>query len=248
MRAAWVLIAAMFAAGLAWGQGRLSDEERAARRAAMDEKLKQVRREVKMIDLDVAMERLPAILERERSYQKLLESMLEGAKSGTDVRALMEQGRQLKHAALSDYNEILRVHRGKYVGLSDEEVWNRLREARFEDVSYEDEWLVNILDDLEDACRINIELDARVYKFDTVTFEFEKTSARAMLQMMGDSLLFKFLVRGDTLYVYKERHEVLFGGAWIKQKKAAWRARKEAIDKAAKEAERRALEGEEEDE
>ena len=51
---------------------------------------------------------------------------------------------------------------------------------------YEEEWLVNILDDLEESVGINIELDARIYKYDTVSFDFEQTSARAMLQMMGD--------------------------------------------------------------
>ena len=45
------------------------------------------------------------------------------------------------------------------------------------------------------------------------------------------------------MYVYKERHEILFGGEWLRQKKAAWRARKDALDKAAKEAEKEALEG-----
>jgi hypothetical protein len=243
--AAWTVIAAAFAGGLALAQERLTPEERAARRAAMQEKLKHVRREVKLLDLDATIARLPEVLKREKDDQELIERMLEAAKAGTDVRPMMEQGRQLKLAALDDFNEILKLHRGKHVGIREEEVWNRLRSGQFEDVSYEDEWLVNILDDLEAALKINIELDARVYKFDTVSFEFEKTSARAMLQIMGDSLYFKWLIRGDTLYVYKERHEVLFGGEWIRQKKAAWKARKEALAKAAKEAERRALEGEE---
>ncbi|MHC5052800.1 MAG: hypothetical protein ACYTGK_19600, partial [Planctomycetota bacterium] len=109
------------------------------------------------------------------------------------------------------------------------------------DIHYNNEWLVNILDDLEDAAQINIEVDARVYKFDSVTFDFDKTSARAMLQMMGDVLLFEWIVRGDTLYVYKERHEDLFGGEWIKQKKAAWKARRKALAEAEKEAEAEAM-------
>ena len=50
-------------------------------------------------------------------------------------------------------------------------------------------------------------------------------------------------MRGDTLYVYKERHEILFGGEWLRKKRAAWKARKEALDKAMKEAEKRAAEG-----
>ena len=100
---------------------------------------------------------------------------------------------------------------------------------------------MNILDDLEERCKINVEVDARIYKFDTVSINFDKTSARAMLQILGDQLLFNWLVRGDTLYVYKERHEVLFGGEWIRKKKAAWKARKEALKKAAEEAQRRAL-------
>ena len=65
--------------------------------------------------------------------------------------------------------------------------------------------------------------------------------ARALLQMMGDELLFNWIVRGDTIYVYKERHEVLFGGEWIRKKKAAFKARQEALKKAAAEADRRAL-------
>ena len=73
-----------------------------------------------------------------------------------------------------------------------------------------------------------IEMDARVYKFDSVTFDFESTSARAMLQMMADELLYKWIVRGDTLYVYKERNEVLFGQKWLRNKKRAERARKKA--------------------
>ena len=74
---------------------------------------------------------------------------------------------------------------------------------------------------------------ARVYKFDSVTFSFESTSARAMLQMMGDELLYTWVVRGDTLYVFKERNEVLFGKAWVRAKKKAERARAKA-EKAAK--------------
>jgi hypothetical protein len=95
---------------------------------------------------------------------------------------------------------------------------------------------------LEDKVGINIEVDARVYKYDTVTFDFDRTSARAMLQMMADNLLFKWVVRGDTLYVYKERNEILFGGEWIRRKKAAWKARQDALEAARKEAERKALE------
>ena len=108
---------------------------------------------------------------------------------------------------------------------------------------HQGEWLVNILDDLEEAVGINIEVDARVYKFDTVSFQFEKTSARAMLQMMGDSLLFEWIVRGDTLYVFKESHEILFGGEYLARRKRAWKARKKALAEAQLEAERRAREG-----
>ena len=74
-----------------------------------------------------------------------------------------------------------------------------LARTRLDEVDYEEEWLVNILDDFEEAMQVNIEMDARIYKFDSVTFDFEKTSARAMLQMMGDTLLFEWIVRGDTL-------------------------------------------------
>ena len=105
--------------------------------------------------------------------------------------------------------------------------------------------LVNILDDMEERVGINIEVDARVYKFDTMSLEFDRTSARAMLTMMGESLLFNWIVRGDTLYVYKERHEVLFGKEWLRQKRAAWKARQQALIEAAKAAEKAAMEEDE---
>ena len=52
-------------------------------------------------------------------------------------------------------------------------------------------------------------------------------------------------MRGDTLYVYRERNEILFGGEWIRRKKAAWKARHDAMEAARKEAERKALEEDE---
>lgn len=232
-----VLIAAAFVAGLARGQ----DGDPPARRGLSDDLLKRlegVRREIKVIDLDDSIKRVPDIIRRENDHYALMVRMKEAQDAGKDITAMLEQGREMKLATLKDLNQILKLHRGKYVGISEKEVWNRLINARFSNVTYTDEWLVNILDDLEEECKINIEIDARIYKFDTVTFDFEKTSARAMLQMMGDALLFKWIVRGDTLYVYKERHEVLFGGEWLRKKKAAFRARKKALEEAMKEAER----------
>ncbi|MHC4549516.1 MAG: hypothetical protein ACYTEZ_12145 [Planctomycetota bacterium] len=235
--ATWLLVAGTFAAGLAWGQ----DEEADPEKSDLQARLAEVRREVKIIDLDTSLARVPTLAERENAYHELVRQMYADRRAGKDITALLQRGRDLKLAALKDLNEILKLHRGEHIGITEEEVWTRLQDARFADIHYRDEWLVNILDDLEDSARINIELDARIYKFDTVTFDFDKTSARAMLQMMGDVLLFEWLVRGDTLYIYKERHEDLFGGEWIKQRKAAWRARKTALEKAAKEAEAEAL-------
>jgi len=232
-----LLVGAAFVVGLAHGQ-----EDEGAGENDLEVRLANVRREVKIIDLDTAITRVPALVQREIEYHALLEQMASENAAGKDITPLLTKGREMKLAALKDLNEILKLHRGKFTGLKEEEVWERLKNTRFRDVQYRDEWLVNILDDLEEKCQINIEVDARVYKFDTVSFDFEKTSARAMLQMMGDQLLFHWIVRGDTLYVYKERHETLFGGEWIRQKKAAWRARKKALEEAAKEAERKALE------
>jgi hypothetical protein len=231
------LIAGAFAAGLAWGQ----DEAKEEPKTDLEARLAEVRREVKIIDLDTSLAKVDGIVAREMAYQEVAQQIYRDERAGKDITALLEKGRTMKLAALEDLNEILKLHRGAHIGISEEEVWERLRNARFEDIHYANEWLVNILDDLEDAARINIEVDARVYKFDSVTFDFEKTSARAMLQMMGDGLLFEWIVRGDTLYVYKERHEDLFGGEWIKQKKAAWRARRKALAEAEKEAEAEAM-------
>ena len=236
--AACTLVAGAFAVGLAWGQ---DEEKEAEEKADLETRLAEVRREVKIIDLDTSLARVPAVVDREMAYQEVAQQIYRDERAGKDIQALLEKGRALKLASLKDLNEILKLHRGQHVGISEEEVWTRLRNARFEDVHYSNEWLVNILDDLEETAQINIEVDARVYKFDAVTFDFDKTSARAMLQMMGDVLLFEWIVRGDTLYVYKERHEDLFGGEWIKQKKAAWRARRKALLEAEKEAEAEAM-------
>ena len=235
--AACALIAGAFAAGLAWGQ----DDEKSAEKADLEARLAEVRREVKIIDLDTALAKVPGIVEREMAYQEVAQQIARDERAGKDIQALLEKGRTLKLASLKDLNDILKLHRGQHVGITEEEVWARLRNARFEDFHCSNEWLVNILDDLEESAQINIEVDARVYKFDSVTFNFDKTSARAMLQMMGDALLFEWIVRGDTLYVYKERHEELFGGEWIKQKKAAWAARRKALAEAEKEAEAEAM-------
>lgn len=236
----FVFVLLAFAAGLAWGQG---GDEADGEKESLQERLKKVRREVKVIELKTAVDRVPGIVAREKEYFELVRRMEAEAKAGKDITPLLEKGRSLKLAALNELNEILRRHKGKFAGLSEQKVWERLRNARWSDVSYEEEWLVNILDDIEEAAGVNIEMDARIYKFDTVSFQFDKTSARAMLQMMADTLLFNWLVRGDTIYVYKERNEILFGGEWLRQKKKAWRERKKALEEAAKEAERRALEG-----
>jgi hypothetical protein len=231
--AATALVLAAFAAGIALGQEEKSD---------LAERLAEVRREVKVLDLDDSLARLPAFLEREKQYSATVRQL---QKAGGDGKAILTRLRDMKLQTLAELNLILRKHKSEYSGISESEIWTRLKNARFRNVSYSDEWLVNILDDLEERCQINIELDARVYKFDTVSFDFDKTSARAMLQIMGDTLLFNWIVRGDTLYVYKERHEVLFGGEWIRKKKAAFKARQAALEKARKEAERKALEGDE---
>ncbi len=235
---------AAFAAGLASGQEGKKKRKAAEVDPELQARLAQVRREIKQIDFDEAIARVPGIVAREREYEALVAQALDaGARGVGEVKPMLARARALKLASLDELNHLLDLHRGKYAGLKEEEVWERLRAARFEGVRYREEWLVNILDEIEESVGINIEVDARVYKFDTVSFDFEKTTARAMLQMMGDSLLFTWKIRGDTLYVYKERHEDLFGGEWIIRKKAAWKARRDAIDAAAKEAERRALEG-----
>lgn len=210
---ALVLLALL--AGWALGQGKPSVEER----------LQKVRRVVKVIDLDSSIPRVPALIAREEAYEKLLDKLAQIGPSNPDmVPKLLNEARDIKLAALKDLNEILKRHKGKHVGLTEAQIYERLRK-RFHNVQYEDEWLVNILDDIEDACSVNVEMDARVYKFDSVTFDFESTSARAMLQMMADELEFKWIVRGDTLYVFKERNEVLFGKRYERTRKKALKAR-----------------------
>lgn len=241
MRRVLVVMAALLG-GFVWGEdeedkgggGDLADvalEDLGAR-------MGKVRREIKIIDFDESLALVPGLAAREREYEALLKE----AGAAKDAAPLLARARDLKLAQLEDANRILKLHRGKSVGLTEAEVWERLTNARFKGIHFREEWLVNILDFLEEEVGINIELDARVYKFDTVTFDFDRTSARAMLQMMGDILLFRWVVRGDTLYVYKERNEILFGGDWIRRKKAAWKARQDALEAARKEAERRALE------
>ncbi len=235
-----LLVMAALLGGFVWGQepeeeGNLADvalEDLASRMA-------KVRREIKIIDFDESLGLVPGIVAREREYEAILK---DAQAKGTEIQPLLARARDLKLAQLADLNRILKLHRGENVDLGEKEVWERLSNARFRDVHFREEWLVNILDHLEEQVGINIEMDARIYKFDTVTFDFDRTSARAMLQMMGDVLLFKWVIRGDTLYVYKERNETLFGGDWIRKKKAAWKARQEALEAARKEAERKALE------
>jgi len=229
----FALIAACFCVGSVWGQDK----------GDLQERFKAVRREIKHIDLQDAIQHLPGLLQRENDYAALLKAMKGAGGDKARYKTMLESARELKLKALDELNVILKRHKSAYTSISEKEVWARLAGARFSDVEYHEEWLVNILDDLEEKCQVNIELDARIYKFDTVTFQFDKTSARAMLQMMGDELLFNWVIRGDTIYVYKERHEVLFGGEWIRRKKAAFKARQDALKKAQKEAERRALEG-----
>ncbi len=224
-----VVIAAAFGVGIA----------RSQEKGDLNERLAKVRREIKHIDLNTALARLPMFLKRENEYNDFVKRLRVAPEA--DFKAMLEQGRQMKLTTLKELNEILVKHQSEYVGITEQEVWKRLKNARFRNIDYSNEWLVNILDDLEERCQINIELDARIYKFDTVTINFDKTSARAMLQIMGDQLLFNWIVRGDTLYVYKERHEVLFGGEWIRKKKAAWKARQEALKRATEEAQRKAL-------
>lgn len=202
------------------------------------ERLTKVTREIKIIGFDESLGLVPGLVAREREY----EALLKDAAAAADPKATLAKARDLKLAQLADANKILKLHRGKHVDQAEEQVWERLANTRFRGVHFREEWLVNILDMLEAEAGINIEVDARVYKYDTVTFNFDRTSARAMLQMMADNLLFKWVVRGDTLYVYKERNEILFGGEWIRRKKAAWKSRQDALEAARKEAERKALE------
>jgi len=234
-----LLVAAAFLGGLVWGQGAGGGGDLAdASLQDLAERLTKVRREIKIIDFDQSLGLVPGLVARERDYEALLQE----ARDAKDKKPILAKARDLKLAQLGDANRILKLHRGKNVGLSEEQVWDRLANARFRGIHFREEWLVNILDLLEDEVGINIEIDARVYKYDTVTFDFDRTSARAMLQMMSDNLEFKWVVRGDTLYVYKERNEILFGGEWIRKKKAAWKARHDALEAARKEAERKALE------
>jgi len=234
-----LLVAAAFVGGLVWGQGSDGGGDLAdASLQDLAERLTKVRREIKIIDLDQSLGLVPGLGAREREYQALLDE----ARDAKDRKPILAKARDLKLAQLEDANKILKLHRGKNVGLTEEQVWDRLANARFRGIHFREEWLVNILDMLEDEVGINVEVDARVYKYDTVTFDFDRTSARAMLQMMSDNLEFKWVVRGDTLYVYKERNEILFGGDWIRKKKAAWKARHDALEAARKEAERKALE------
>ncbi len=243
-------VTAALTAGLAVGQGRpkLTDEEKARRQAEANAKLKKVRRAVKQLDYDETMARVPQLIAREKEYLALVEQIQKAATGGkAEIIEMLKKGRSMKIAALKDLNEILDLHRGKYAGIEEKQVRERLRQTRLEEVDYDEEWLVNILDDLEEAMQVNIELDARIYKFDVVSFDFPRTTAKAMLQTMADNLLFKYVIRGDTLYVYKERHEVLFDAEWLAQKRAAWKARKKAREEAARAAEKRANEGAPED-
>ena len=209
-----LLLVAAALAGYAFGQSE-----------DIKERLKKVRREVKRVDLPTSIPRVPALFARENEYADVLRKLGDAERNKLKtVPQLLGQARDLKVATLKDLNEILKLHKSKHMGISEKEIHNRLQ-RQFTGVNYEEEWLVNILDDIEDACEINIEMDARIYKFDSVTFEFESTSARAMLQMMADELLFEWVIRGDTLYVYKERNEVLFGKSWVRAKKRAEKER-----------------------
>jgi len=220
--AAAVAVGGALLAGIAAGQDKGDVEAR----------LKKVRREVKIIDLEKSIPEAAGLVAREQQYEALLKRMGETARNTPELMPkLLGEARDLKLAALDDLNRILKVHRGRHTGLTEKQIYERL-ETRFTGVRYEEEWLVNILDDLEEACKINIEVDARVYKFDQVSFNFDSTSARAMLQMMADELIFNWVVRGDTLYVYKERNEVLFGEEWFRNKKRAERERAKAEKKA----------------
>ena len=196
---------------------------------SLEERLKQVRREVKVINLPTSIPRIPALVKREKEYVQVLDELRAAAVSPREdkletLKRLYGKARDLKLAALKDLNEILRLHRGEHVGIDEKAIWERLK-TRFAGVHYEDEWLVNILDDIEETAKINVELDARVYKFDSVSFRFDSTSARAMIQIMSDELEFKWVVRGDTLYVFKERNEVLFGRKYARQREKAHKER-----------------------
>jgi len=224
----WVVCAAAAVGGFAVAQddpSKLTKEERDAKRAELKERAKGVRREVKQLDLAEAMAQVPALVAREKEYDAILASIAAGK---GDPLPLYQQARALKLQALEDQNRILKKHRSSFCGIDEATVRKRLEEAKFEGVRFEDEFLVNILDWIEENAQVNVELDARVYKFDTVTFAFDRTTARSMLQTMGDNLQFGWIIRGDTLYVYKERMEVLFDEEWLRKQKAAWKARQKA--------------------
>ncbi|MGQ0612739.1 MAG: hypothetical protein ACT4PV_03190 [Planctomycetaceae bacterium] len=223
-----LLAAGCLAAGLAFGRDEPTEEQK-AKDAAAAAKLALVRREVKQLDFDATLARLPAFIAREQEYMALVERIKEAASGdGADLTELLGRAREMKLRALPELNEILVCHRGPNAGLEEAEVRRRLDAAVFTAVRYEEEWLVNILDDLETNASINIELDARVYKFDVVSFRFERTSASAMLQTMADNLQFKWVIRGDTLYVYREMNEILFDDEWLAQKRAVWQAKQDA--------------------
>ena len=208
----------------AWSQERRpTKEEREKRKAELRELQKTVRREVKQIDFEKTLAAIPTLVAREKVYMALVKTLVDTATGGQgDVKKLLLQGRTLKLATLGDLNLHLKLHRGKFVDIEEAQVRRRLSETLLDGVKYDEEWLVNILDDFEAAVQVNVEVDARVYKFDVLTYDFPKMTADTFLRSAADLLEFKYVVRGDTVYVYKEMYEVLFDETWLKEKRAAW--------------------------
>ena len=98
----------------------MTDEEKARRQAEADAKLRKVRREVKQLDYDDTMARVPQLIAREQEYLALVEQIQEAAAGGKgDILEMLKKGRTMKIAALKDLNEILKLHRGKYAGIEE---------------------------------------------------------------------------------------------------------------------------------
>ena len=129
------LILAAFAAGIAWGGDEKDGKEDDEAKESLQERLEKVRREVKVIELDSAMQRVPGIVQREQEYLKLVELMQADATRGKDITPLIEKGRAMKLAALGEINEILRKHKGKFAGVNEAEgrLARQLGEARVVD-------------------------------------------------------------------------------------------------------------------
>jgi hypothetical protein len=110
------VVVAAFAAGLASGQG---DEPVDAVDDGLEGKLAAVRREVKRIDLEAAIGRVPALVAREYEYEALLQQAHAAAGKGEGgVPGMLEKAHGMKLAALGELNDILKKHAGKHAGIA----------------------------------------------------------------------------------------------------------------------------------